>query len=90
MDWKLQTGIHELHCDINAYEKNYFPSIFKWLCHENEAFQGQSSYIKNFSPSPTLSYTITKKPKRVFCGGKIIEGPGIPESPQGHGALYGP
>ena len=44
--------------------------------------KAKSSYMKNFSPSPTLSYTITKKPKRIFCGAKIIEGPETPESPQ--------
>ena len=30
-------------------------------------------------PTPTLSYTITKKTKRVFCGAKIIEGPDASE-----------
>ena len=36
---------------------------------------------ENFSPSPTLSYTITKKPKNKICA-KIIEGPKTPEGPQ--------
>ena len=32
------------------------------------------------SPSPTLSYTITKKKRRTFCDAKVIE---IPEAPAG-------
>ena len=37
---------------------------------------------ENFSISPTLLYTITKKPKIVFCGTNAIEGSETPESPQ--------
>ena len=33
------------------------------------------------SPSPTISYTITKKKKRVFCDAKVIEVPEAPEGP---------
>ena len=34
---------------------------------------------ENFPPSPTLSYTITKKPKQKFCA-KVIECHKTPES----------
>ena len=46
---------------LTLARKNYFASTLS-DCHENEVFQDQSSSIKVFSPSPTLSYTITKKP----------------------------
>ena len=49
-------GIHELHCGINAYKKKLF-----WL-RKNESFKGQFLY-ESFSSWPTLSCTITKKPK---------------------------
>ena len=41
-----------MNCDINAYEKNCFAPIFKGLWRENEAFQGQSSYMKIFPNHP--------------------------------------
>ena len=69
----LLYGIHELHYGINAYEENYFASIFKWLWRKNKAFQGQSSH-QSTSPSTTLSHTITKKPKRVFLRRKSYWG----------------
>ena len=46
----------------------------------------RSSRVKllheNFYPSPTLSYTITKKSKRGFCGAKVIGDPETPEGPE--------
>ena len=36
----------------------------------------------NFFPSPILSYTITKKPKKNFCGEKAMEGTKTPDGPQ--------
>ena len=36
-------------------------------------------FFENLFPSCTLSYTITKKPKRVDLGAKVIEGPEAPE-----------
>ena len=38
--------------------------------------------ISKFSPSPTLSYTITKKTKNVFYDAKVFEGPKPPEGSQ--------
>ena len=38
--------------------------------------------FENFPPSSTLSYTITKVPKRDFCGEKVIEDPETTEGPQ--------
>ena len=42
---------------------------------------GPMVLYEDFSPSPALSYTISKKPKRVFSGAKVIEG--LNETPEG-------
>ena len=56
-EWLLY-GIHELHCD-----KNTLFLIFKWLVPWKQDLPGPKFSFENLSPSPTLSYTITKKPK---------------------------
>ena len=56
-EWLLY-GIHELHCD-----KNTLFSIFKWLVPWKQDLPGPKFSFENLSPSPTLSCTITKKPK---------------------------
>ena len=57
--------IHELHCDFSVYEKNTLASIFKWLVAWKRRLPRPKFLFENLSPSSTLSYTITKKPKRV-------------------------
>ena len=58
--------IHELHCDFCVYEKNTLASIFKWLVAWRQSLPRPKCFFENFCPSSTLSYTITKKPKRVY------------------------
>ena len=47
-------------------KKNTLVSIFKWLVPWKRGLPRPKFPFENLSPSPTLSYTITKKPKRVF------------------------
>ena len=61
----LKSLIHELHCDFSVYEKNTLASIFKWLVAWKRRLPRPKFLFENLSPSSTLSYTITKKPKRV-------------------------
>ena len=82
--WLLH-GIYELHCSIIVYEKNTSASIFKWLVTWKWGLPRSKFSLEILSPSPTLSYTITKKPKRVnsrrksqwgswrSCGSSLIE-----------------
>ena len=56
-------------------EKNFFTSICKWLVAWKRRFPRPKFWYENLSPSPSLSYTITKLQKRVFCGAKVIKGP---------------
>ena len=48
-----------------VYEKNTLASIFKWLVAWKRRLPRPKFLFENLSPSSTLSYTITKKPKRV-------------------------
>ena len=57
--------IRDLHCDFRVYEKNTLASIFKWLVAWKRRLPRPKFLFENLSPSSTLSYTITKKPKRV-------------------------
>ena len=57
--------IHQLHCDFSDYEKNTLAWIFKWLVAWKRSLPRPKFFFENLSPSSTLSYTITKKPKRV-------------------------
>ena len=57
--------IREIHCDFSVYEKNTLASIFKWLVAWKRRLPRPKFLFENLSPSSTLSYTITKKPKRV-------------------------
>ena len=50
----------------SVYEKNTLVSIFKWLVPWKRGLPRPKFSFENLSPSSTLSYTITKKPKRVF------------------------
>ena len=50
----------------SVHEKNTLASIFKWLVPWKRGLPGPKFSFENLSPSSTLSYTITKKPKRVF------------------------
>ena len=50
----------------SVYEKNTLVSIFKWLVPWKRGLPRPKFSFENLSPSPTLSYTITKKLKRVF------------------------
>ena len=45
--------------------KNNLASIFKWLVAWKRSLPKTKFFFENLSPSSTLSYTITKKPKRV-------------------------
>ena len=54
-----------MHCDFTVYEKNTLASIFKWLVAWKRRLPRPKFLFENLSPSSTLSYTITKKPKRV-------------------------
>ena len=49
----------------SIYEKNTLPSIFKWLAAWKRSLPRPKFFFENKSPSSTLSYTITKKSKRV-------------------------
>ena len=55
----------ELHCDFSAYEKNTLAPIFKWLVSWKWTLRRPTFCFENLAPSSTLSYTITKKQKRV-------------------------
>ena len=68
--WLLY-GIHELHCCISFYEKNTLTSIFKWQVAWKRGIPRPKFSLENLSPSPTLSYDITKKPKRVTLRRKM-------------------
>ena len=57
--------LHELHCDFSVYDKNTLAAIFKWLVAWKRILPRPKYFFENVSPSSTLSYTITKKPKRV-------------------------
>ena len=48
---------------------------------ENEAFQGQNSYMKIFPHHP-LYHIPNQQTKISFYGAKIIEGPKTPDGPQ--------
>ena len=62
----LLYGIHELYSVIKPYEKNSLASIFKWLVGWKWSLPRPNFSYQNLSPSPTASYTITKRSKRVF------------------------
>ena len=49
----------------SIYEKNTLASIFKWLAAWKRSLPRPKFFFENKSPSSTLSYTITKKSKRV-------------------------
>ena len=68
------------------YEKNSLHSIFKWLVVWKRGLLKPKYSFENLFPSPTLSYTITKKPKRVFCSTKVIQVPEAPESLHWYGS----
>ena len=58
--------VHELITfDFSVYEKNTLASVFKWLVAWKRSLLRPKCFFKNLFPSATLSYTITKKPKRV-------------------------
>ena len=48
-----------------VYEKNTLASIFKWLVAWKWSLSRPKFNVENLSPSSTLLYTITKKPKKV-------------------------
>ena len=50
----------------SAYEKNTLVLIFKRLVPSKQGLPRLKFSFENLSPSPTLSYTINKKPKRAF------------------------
>ena len=52
-----------------VYEKNTLVSIFKWLVPWKRGLPRPKFSFENLSPSPTLSYTITKTPK-IFVAQK--------------------
>ena len=58
---KLLCSIYQLHCGIKVYEKNSLASIFKWLVAWKRHLPRSKFSYENLFPSPTLSYTITKK-----------------------------
>ena len=53
-------------------EKNTLVSIFKWLVPWKRGLPRPKFPFENLSPSPTLSYTITKKPK-IFVAQKSLK-----------------
>ena len=57
--------IHQLHCGFSVYDKNTLASIFKWLVAWKRNLPRQTFFHNKLSPSSTLSYAITKNPKRV-------------------------
>ena len=66
---------YELHSGINV-RKKFFAFSFQVTGSMKTRHLKPKYSFENLSPSPTLSYTITKKPKRVFCSTKVIEVPG--------------
>ena len=58
--------------------KNSLASIFKWLVAWKLGIPRPKVSCECSSPSPTLSYTTTKKKSRVFCDAKAIEGTEAP------------
>ena len=56
------------------FKKGSLASIFNY-CSIKATPSKTKILIRILSPLPTLSYTITKKPKKVFCGAKVIEAP---------------
>ena len=50
----------------SAYEKNTLVLIFKRLVPSKQGLPRPKFSFENLSPSPTLSYTVTKNSKRVF------------------------
>ena len=79
---KVLCGIHELHCGINVYEENSLASMFKWLLHENEAFQEQNYYMTVYLHKTLSIIHHHQWPKTVVCGATLIKGPESPEGPQ--------
>ena len=55
-----------------VYEKNTLVSIFKWLITWKRGLPRPKFSFENLSPSTTLSYTITKKPK-IFVAQKSLK-----------------
>ena len=66
-----------------VFMENCLASIFKWLVAWKRDFPRPNVSYECLSRLPTLSYTITKKKKRVFCDAKVIEDPEAPEGPFG-------
>ena len=56
-----------------VYEKNTLVSIFKWLVPWKRGLPRPKFSFENLSPSPTLSYTIIKKPKEFFVAQKSLK-----------------
>ena len=63
------------------YMKNSLASIFKWLVAWKQGLPRPKVSNECLSPSLTLSYTITKNKKRIFCDANVIEGPEAPDGP---------
>ena len=61
------------------YMKNFSSSFFKWLVAWKRGLPRQKVSYECSSPSPTLSYFITKKKRRIFCDAKVIEASEAPE-----------
>ena len=55
-----------------VHEKNTLVSIFKWLVPWKRDIPRPKFSFENLSPSPTLSYTITKNPK-IFVAQKSLK-----------------
>ena len=60
-----------MHCCISFYEKITLASIFKWQVAWKPGIPRPTFSLENLPPSPTLSYDITKKPKRVTLRRKM-------------------
>ena len=60
----LKKGL-DLHCHFSVYEKNPLASIFKWLVSWERNLPRPKFFFENLPSSSTLSYTITKKQRRV-------------------------
>ena len=60
------------------YMKNSLASVFKWLVAWKRGLPSKVSYAC-LSPSPTLSYAITKQKRITFCNAKVI---GVSEVPE--------
>ena len=59
--------------------ENCLALVVKWLVAWKRGLPRPNVSHKCLSPPHALSYTITKKIKRVLCDAKVIEGPEAPE-----------